>query len=88
MSDVHEEQSGLASGLLMTGHEIGAALGVAVLSAVAAAATGVGSVHARLSAGYQDGFLAATLIAAGLALATLLALPAVRPEGPARAAMH
>ena len=29
MGDVRQEQSGLASGLLMTGHEIGAALGVA-----------------------------------------------------------
>jgi MFS family permease len=89
MSDVHAERSGLASGLLMTAHEIGAALGVAVLSAIAAAgAGGAGRSHAGLAAGYQDGFLAATLVAAALALAALLALPAERPEGPARAAMH
>ena len=35
MSDVPAEQSGLAVGLMMTGHEIGAALGVAALTAVA-----------------------------------------------------
>jgi MFS family permease len=89
MSDVQAERSGLASGLLMTGHEIGAALGVAVLSAIAAAgAGGSGRLHAGLAAGYQDGFLAATIIAAALAVTALLALPAVRPEGPAPAAMH
>jgi MFS family permease len=35
MGDVPAERSGLASGLMMTGHEIGAALGVAALTAVA-----------------------------------------------------
>jgi len=35
MSRVLEEQSGLASGLMMTGHEIGAAFGVAAITAVA-----------------------------------------------------
>jgi MFS family permease len=89
MRDVQAERSGLASGLLMTAHEIGAALGVALLSAIAAAgAAGAGRLHAGLAAGYQDGFLAATVIAAVLALAALLALPAVRPEGPTPAAMH
>ena len=88
MSDVQAERSGLASGLLMTSHEIGAALGVAVLSAVAVAGAS-GSLHAGIAGGYQDGFLAATIIAAALALIALLALPAVRPEeGSARAAMH
>jgi hypothetical protein len=36
MSDVPGEQSGVASGLMMTGHEVGAALGVAALSTVVA----------------------------------------------------
>jgi EmrB/QacA subfamily drug resistance transporter len=89
MSDVRAERSGLASGLLMTAHEIGAALGVAVLSAVAAAGTGgAGRLHAGLATGYEDGFLAATVIAAALALGALLALPPIRPEGPTRAALH
>jgi EmrB/QacA subfamily drug resistance transporter len=34
MSDVPASESGLASGLMMTGHEVGAALGVAILTVV------------------------------------------------------
>jgi MFS family permease len=60
MSDVPRELSGLASGLMMTGHEIGAALGVATLSAVGGDLT----TRAGLIDGYTDSFLtvAATLI--------------------------
>jgi MFS family permease len=35
MHGIRHEQSGLASGVMMTGHEVGAALGVATLTAVA-----------------------------------------------------
>jgi hypothetical protein len=35
MTGIPFQQAGMASGFLMTGHEIGAALGVAVLAAVA-----------------------------------------------------
>ncbi|HEX3295701.1 MAG TPA: MFS transporter [Nocardioides sp.] len=35
MSGISHEQSGLASGVMMTGHEVGAALGVASLTAIA-----------------------------------------------------
>jgi EmrB/QacA subfamily drug resistance transporter len=81
MSDVHDEDSGLASGLMSTGHEVGAALGVATFSAVAAAAS-------TFVAGYADAFLAAAVLAGVLAVATLVALPAVRPSGEARLAVH
>lgn len=37
MRDVTAGQAGLASGLMMTAHEVGVALGVAVVSVVAAA---------------------------------------------------
>lgn len=84
MAEVRHEQAGLASGLMATAHELGAALGVAVLSAVAAGALAAGD-PAR---GYGDGFLAAGLIAAALAVLALVALPAVRPAPGARAAMH
>ncbi len=40
MAGIPASHAGVASGFLMTGHEIGAALGVAVLSAVASAAPG------------------------------------------------
>jgi EmrB/QacA subfamily drug resistance transporter len=83
MSEVDHEGAGLASGLMMTAHEIGAALGVAVLSAVAAANGG-----ALSAAGYGDGFLAAALIAVLLGAVTTVAVPAMRPSGAARLAMH
>lgn len=54
MGDVRQEQSGLASGLLMTGHEIGAALGVAALTAVAGDLT----TRAGIVDGTHDAFIA------------------------------
>jgi EmrB/QacA subfamily drug resistance transporter len=86
MSSIEEERAGLASGLMMTAHEIGAALGVAILSAVAAAsaaATGI-----RFAAGYQNGFLTAAAVAAVLALFALLAVPSVRPAPGTKVAIH
>jgi EmrB/QacA subfamily drug resistance transporter len=72
MSEVGEETAGLASGLLTTGHELGAAFGVAATSAVAtAASTFVG--------GYADGFAAVAAIAALVATIALVAIPSVRP---------
>ncbi|WP_344771716.1 MFS transporter [Nocardioides panacisoli] len=82
MSDVPQEQSGMASGLLMTGHEIGAALGVAALTAIAGdLTTQAGIVH-----GAQDAFLAIAIGLGALLLPTSL-LPAHDP-GAAAAAGH
>jgi EmrB/QacA subfamily drug resistance transporter len=83
MSEVDHDGAGLASGLMMTAHEVGAALGVAVLSAIAA-----NGPFADFAAGYGDGFVAAALIAAGLAVVALVAMPAVRPPAGARVAVH
>ena len=82
MGDATYEDAGLASGLLTTAHETGAALGVAVLSAVAAAG-GAGTTLAP-----DHGFLVAAHVAGGIALLALLLLPSVRPAGAARVAMH
>lgn len=71
MSDVPEQQSGMASGLMMTGHEIGAALGVAVLTAVG------GDLTTRL--GLLDGTPDAFLVVAG-ALVALLVPTALMPR--------
>jgi MFS family permease len=57
MSDVADEEAGLASGLVTTGHELGAAFGVAAISAVATAAP-------TFVSGYSDGFAAVAAIAA------------------------
>ena len=71
MGDVPDEKSGLASGLMMTGHEIGAALGVAALSAVAGDLT----TRTGLIDGYGAAFTAAAAASAALFLFTLLAVP-------------
>jgi EmrB/QacA subfamily drug resistance transporter len=81
MSEVHAERAGLASGLMSTAHELGAALGVAVLSAVAASVPDA-------AVGYGDGFLVAAAVAAGLAVLALLAVPALRPAPGISAATH
>jgi hypothetical protein len=71
MSEVPAERSGLAGGVMMTGHEVGAALGVATLSAV-----GGGLVT---SAGLVDTVHTAFLVVVGvvvvLAVVTLAAVP-------------
>jgi hypothetical protein len=76
MSRVPQEKSGLASGLMMTGHEIGAALGVAALTAVA------GNLATRfgLVAGYANAFHATAAALAGLFLLTLVAVPNDKPQ--------
>jgi EmrB/QacA subfamily drug resistance transporter len=84
MSEVGHETAGLASGMMATGHEVGAALGVAVLSAIA---VGAGS-GAGAAAGYGDAFLAAAILAALLAVLALAVVPVVRPAAGAHVAMH
>jgi EmrB/QacA subfamily drug resistance transporter len=82
MSDIGDDRAGLASGLMTTAHEIGAALGVAVFSAVAVAAGG------GIAAGYRHGFMVAAAAAAVLAVMAAMAVPAVRPAPGARVAVH
>ena len=83
MSEVDHDGAGLASGLVTTAHEIGAALGVAGLSAIAAA-----SPFSDFAAGYADAFAAAATVAVALAGAAALVLPAVRPVPGVRVGMH
>jgi EmrB/QacA subfamily drug resistance transporter len=88
LAGVPEHQAGLASGLSNTTFQIGAALGVAVVSTVAVSRTGdvlaAGGDHAlALTEGFQSGFAACIVLvgaAALFALATLgkpRAVPAV-----------
>jgi EmrB/QacA subfamily drug resistance transporter len=84
MAGIPPQHAGLASGFLMTGHEVGAALGVAVLSAVASTAGSLTSAAGVVDA-FPRGFSAAAGIAAVLAVFAYLRMPAVRAEG---AAMH
>jgi EmrB/QacA subfamily drug resistance transporter len=71
LSDVVEEEAGLASGLVTTGHELGAAFGVAASSAVATAAS-------TFVAGYANGFAAVAAVAAVAALVASIAVVAAR----------
>jgi EmrB/QacA subfamily drug resistance transporter len=85
LSDADDDRAGVASGLLTTAHDVGAALGVAVFSAVATVQVSAG---AGFAVGYRDGFIVAAAIAAAVAVIALLALPAVRPMPGARTGVH
>jgi EmrB/QacA subfamily drug resistance transporter len=87
MSETGEESAGLASGLITTGHEIGAALGVAVFSAIA---VGTGGALGGLASpdAYHDALTAAGLLAAGMAGVAAAAVPAIRPPSAAHASIH
>jgi EmrB/QacA subfamily drug resistance transporter len=80
MAGVPAQHAGMASGFLMTGHEVGAALGVAVLSAVASSAGSFTTVHGA-SAAFSRGFVAAAVLAAVVALFALLRMPTTPSTG-------
>jgi MFS family permease len=80
MAEIPDQHAGMASGFLMTGHEIGAALGVAVLSAAASAA-GALSTPAGAAAGFERGFVTAAVIAVAFATLAVLRMPATRRTG-------
>jgi hypothetical protein len=75
--------AGLASGLLTTGHELGAAFGASIVSAIA-----FGSGAAGFVTGYGHGALAGAVIAAILAIVSLVAIPTTRSAGGPQLAMH
>jgi EmrB/QacA subfamily drug resistance transporter len=81
MSNVPDEAAGLASGLVATGHELGAAFGLAVISAVATAAS-------TFVAGYADGFVAVAAVAALVASIATMAAPGPRSQIEAEADAH
>ena len=84
MSGIPASHAGVASGFLMTGHEIGAALGVAVLSAVASTA-GTLTTAAGAADAFSRGFIGAAVMAAVVAVFALVRMPATRSR-PAAAA--
>jgi EmrB/QacA subfamily drug resistance transporter len=83
LSAVGPEQSGLASGLLGTSYQVGSALGLAVMTSIATSygADRLGNV-AELTNGYQAAFIGAAgvAVAAALAALTLLRTPSSGAE--------
>lgn len=86
MAGIPPQHAGMASGFLMTGHEVGAALGVAVLSAVASTAGSLATVSGVVD-GFPRGFLAAAGIAAVLAVFAYVRMSA-QPISGAAVHMH
>jgi predicted MFS family arabinose efflux permease len=87
MNRLPHHDTGLASGLVNTAHELGASLGVAVLATLVGAGLEGGGDGAPVGAGgFDDAFTACAVIAAVAALAAALLLPPGRPDpahGPA-----
>jgi EmrB/QacA subfamily drug resistance transporter len=81
LAQIAHHEAGTASGLLSTFHEFGAALGVAIVSSIAAA-----SITGSSDAGFTAGFTFAAITAAAAALLALLIVPMVKP--PAGATSH
>jgi MFS family permease len=66
------EEAGLAAGLVSTSYQVGSALGLAVVTAIATTATGTGTTLAAVNDGYHAAFLSAAAIAATAAVAALV----------------
>jgi hypothetical protein len=66
----------------MTGHEIGAALGVAVLSAIATSAGALTTASGAADA-FSRGFVGAAVIGVAFAAFAMLRMPATRATGGA-----
>ncbi|MER5424275.1 MFS transporter, partial [Streptosporangium roseum] len=82
MSGVRPEESGLASGIVNTTYQVGSALGLAVMTAIA---TSRGAAEPgdllRLTDGFQGAFVGAGAVAAVGAVLTLLLMRRPRPAG-------
>ena len=80
MGGIPEQHAGMASGFMMTGHEVGAALGVAVISAIATSA-GELTTAAGAADAFSRGLLGAGVIAVLFAVFALVRMPATRGTG-------
>ena len=81
MFDASADQAGIASGLLTTGHELGAAIGTAIVSRIAFGST-------DFAAGYGHGALAAAGIAVLVAVVAAFAMPTTKLATGPQLAFH
>jgi predicted MFS family arabinose efflux permease len=80
MAHIDHDQAGLTSGLLNTGHELGASLGVAVVSTIGAASLTRSALAGRPPVGgFDRAFLAGAVVAAVAAAAAPWLLPPAPP---------
>ena len=86
MSDVDHGHAGLASGLITTAHDLGAAAGVSIFSAVAFGAGTAGP--SGMATGYGRGTVTGAAVAAAVALVAVIAVPRLRPAATQRVALH
>jgi len=88
LSKVGAEVTGLASGLLTTMHEIGAALGAAIFPAIAAGVSGFALGGPGFALGYRQALLVAGTVALAMAALAAVALPSARPVPGTRVGIH
>gem|GEM_PF-5197939 len=81
------QHAGMASGFLMSGHEVGAAQGVAVRSAVATTAGSLTS-PAGVVAGFSRALVATAVGAVLLAVVAFAKMPSTRATGGGNLHMH
>jgi EmrB/QacA subfamily drug resistance transporter len=84
MSGIDHHEAGLASGVMTTAHELGGAIGVAVLSAVATSA----ATASDFAPGFEAGYVVAAAVALAAGLLSAIAAPSVKPAPGQHVAMH
>jgi hypothetical protein len=87
MGGIPAEHAGMASGFLMTGHEVGAALGVATLSAIATSAGALTSADGAAAA-FSRGSIGAAVLALLVAAFAYFRMPATRVANAGHVSMH
>jgi hypothetical protein len=78
LGDVEEAEAGIAGGVVNTSHELGAAIGVAFVSAIAGSAIGTGAA----AGGFGHAYLGSAIVAGVVGVAATLLLPAGRLAPP------
>lgn len=81
MSDIRPDVAGLASGITSTARELGGAVGVAILAAIAAGGS-------TIAAGNRTAFAAAAVGGAAFVALASTAVPSVRPAPGTTVAVH